>query len=252
MRKTVSLLVSLVLLAVVSTASYAAFTGISRSTYTAAIIFTAIGSVQASFEVRNVSDNAVVLTGISWDPATITLGGTTKWKASSQYIVMHSTITAASGGIQIYTDNKAADAGIYAYTGISTATAAGLVGYSTTTYVMAPSSTTLSMCWRVVDNSTTTLNIQRGTAGYPDRLWESTLGSGFPCFLWMMDRFTGGFSDGMDYITVKDGNRGIQYGEASWGGSASPDYIYIGADFTTAVTPRTYRTNTLRVEAFTE
>lgn len=240
MRKIVSLLVSLAALATMSTVSHAAFATIAKSTYTASIAFAGTGNVWVSYELRNISNN-VSTTTISWSNVVLS---TTKWKAADQYILLHTTFTAAAGGVQLYTNNKAADANPL-YTGVSTATAAGLVA-------VEDSSTTLPMCWRVTDVSTTTLNIVRGTAGFPDRLWEQTLGSAYPCFIWMVDAANGGFYGGWDYITVKDASKGIQHGEITWGNTASPDYIYFGADFTNAVTPRTYRTNTIRLEAFTE
>ena len=252
MKKLLTAVLSVTMLGVFAATSFAAFGSVSKSTATASVSFAGAGLVNIAIQIRNRSDDAVV-SNLSWNAASDIALGTTGWKASDQYILLTSTITASLGGVQIYSDNKSADM-THPYTGISTSTVAGLVGWSASN--LALSSSTLPMCWRITDTSTTTLSIQRGTAGFPDRLWESTLGSAFPCFLWMMDKNTGGFANGMDYITVKarghtPSGAAIQYGEGSFGDSASPDYIYVGADFTAAVTPAAYAT-VLRVEAYTE
>lgn len=202
--------------------------------------------------LKNIVGNGAA-SSITWSGVT---PGTTKWKAADQYIELDFDYFTPNWGIQIYTDNKAADANPL-YRG--TNNPAGLVG-QTATGGIDPSSSTLAMCWRVVDNSTTTLNIQRGAPGFPDRLWENTLGNGYPCFLWMEDRGTkatttppsSGFSDSADYVTVWD-SRGIQHAESTWGpGTFSPNYVYLGADFSTAITPFNYKTNKLVVELFYE
>ncbi len=231
----------LLLIAAASTSVFAAFQSISRSTVTAGVKFTLAGQVSMSIQLMNL--NGGTTTQIWWDPAQITIGQT-QWRRADAYILLNSTITAATGGIQIYTDNKASDANPQ-YTG--TGNPAGLVAQEDT------SATPLSMCWRITDVSTTTLTIRRGAPGYPDRLWAQELGDQYPCFLWMKDKNTPGFQNGEDYVTVKEAARGLHHSEGDWGtGVPSPDYIYIGADFTNALTPRTYKTSTLRLEAFTE
>lgn len=200
-----------------------------------------------SATLRNYSNN-VATTSITWSNVLL---GATKWKAADQYLELKLDYFTPGWGIQIYTDNKAPGAAPYRYTGVSTATAAGLVAYSPAD--PSVSSTTLPMCWRITDVSTTTVNIVRGAnPSFPDRLSEATLGSGYPCFLWMMDKATGGFANGLDYITAWD-SRGIQHAEATWGaGAFSSNYIYLGADFSAAVTPREYRTRALILELFNE
>lgn len=193
------------------------------------------GSLQ--IDLFNVSNNQSA-DSISWsgvDPGT-------GWKSADQYMRLQQTYYHSGWGIQIYTDNRATDASPY-YTGSDDP--AGLVAVSSP-------SIKIPMCWRVVDTSTTTLTIQRGAPEKPDRLWSQELGNAYPCFLWMMDRHSTNFVDGYDYATVWDDQRGIQHGEASFGGAVSPNYVYFGADFSGAMGSTTYRTGKLIVELFYE
>jgi hypothetical protein len=188
--------------------------------------------------LKNTLDNETT-TQITWSNVAL---GTTKWKAANQYIELKMNYYHTGWGIQIFTDNKPTAANPR-YTG--TGNPVGLVAsYDTTT--------ALPMCWRIVDASTTTCTIKQGAAGYPDRLWSAELGSNYPCFFWMMDKGTTGFADSDDYVTVWD-NRGIHHAEGpTWGGATSPNYIYLGADFTGGVAPSTYQTSRLMVELFYE
>jgi hypothetical protein len=257
-------LMCVLFLTTICSTSFAAFSGVSRATITACAVFTSGGVVSFDYQLRNLSDNNTT-SWIYWDTSVIA-PGVTAWKVASSYILLESTITNASGGIQIYTDNKAADANP-AYTG--SGNPAGLVAEE------APADAPLPMCWRITDLSTgpvAGLNIaQVNRAGvgvttatlYCPDLETSTNPPDYqyPCFFWMTDRqtaanasaATSAFADGADYITVKDKIRGIHHAEGpNWGTTSSPDYVYIGACFTNASTPRTYKTSTLRIEAFTE
>jgi hypothetical protein len=205
---------------------------------------TAPGVVSMTAELRNRSNNNPA-TSITWSGITI---GQTDWKAADQYILLHATITASTGLIQIYTDNKASDANPK-YTG--SGNPAGLV-------MVENSSKTLKMCWRVTDMSTNTLTIiQHPTQNY---LYSQELGSGYRCFLWMKDKNTPNipsenttqFVNGEDYVTVWETTRGCQHAEGTWAFMPSPNYIYIGAKFLGATTPATYKTNKLTLEAAIE
>jgi len=240
MRRIVPVLLAMVMLAGLKEYAFATFGSVSKSTVTASVSFSGAGVVSVSIDLRNLDNSTTGL--MTWNTSSIT-PGSTLWQSATAYILLHSTITAATGGIQIYTDNKAGDASP-AYTG--TGNPAGLVAVEATT--VAP----LSMCWRVVDVSTTALTIvQTG-----DTLYASEIGSGYPCFFWMKDAQTTGasaFVNGEDYVTIKESARGMHHAESTWAtGVVSPDYIYIGANFASVVTPRTYKTSTLRIEAFTE
>lgn len=237
MRKFFVMVLALGVVAGLAASSFAAFSGLGKSTVTASVSFTGSGQVSVSVKLS-------AGTSIYWDPAAITLGST-DWKAAYNYLIMESTITDATGGVQIYTNNKATDANPK-YNG--TGDPAGLVGYDTG---LSTGSAALSMCWRIVDYTTTTV-IMQGAPIYPDRLWEQQLGDSFPCYLWMKDKATASFIDGEDYVTMKESVRGAHFSEGEWGTMQSPDYIYLGAKFKNAVTPKNYKTNTLRIETFTE
>jgi len=204
---------------------------------------TTTGSMGITVKKRN-NDSVVIGSSLTWTSPT--LG---KWMAADEYIQVNndyfdyvsSTTAGTLWGIQIYTDNKAANASPK-YTGLGDPV--GLVNASTTTQ-------TLPLAWRVVDFTTTSVNnIQQGGSGYPaGRIWDSDIGPQYPCFLWMMDKSSSTFVNSADYQTVWD-KRGIQHAEATWGGALSPNYIYIAADFINAKTPATYTTGKLTVELF--
>lgn len=243
MRRFMTVVYAVTMLAALSASSFA-FTTRGTNTVTAGTVLSSAGSVSVSIQLKNTLDNST--TGwIWWNPASVTVGST-QWLAANAYVVIHSTITDSTGGIQIYTDNRNASANPR-YVGVTGTDPAGLVGYSASD--ATASSTTLSMCWRIVDQSTTTLTIRQTG----DTLYSNELGSAYPCFLWMKDVGTSGFVNGEDYITMKESARGLQHAESTFGvGCASPDYLYFGANFTSAVTPRTYKTNRLIIEAYTD
>jgi hypothetical protein len=191
------------------------------------------GSV--SITLKNISDD-LTTNQISW--SNVTLGSTVTWKAADQYIELGLTYYAPVWGIQIYTDNKAADANPQ-YSG--SGNPAGLIDTIATTK-------RLPICWRMVDVSTDTLTV-RQTPDY--HLYSQELANTYYCWLFMQDRNTAGFADAADSVTVWD-MRGMHYSEGQWGGAVSPNYIYLGADFTDAVTPRTYTTGKLTIELFYE
>lgn len=201
--------------------------------------------------LRNSSDNSVA-SKLTWSDIDL---GDTRWKAADQYLELDFTlysgayredIDAWPYGVQIYTDNTNASA-VPRYTG--TGNPAGLVDLSTTTR-------TLPMCWRIVDLTTTTHIMQGATDAIshqwvPDRLWEGQLTDQYPCYIWMLDKQSSDFENGMAYATAWD-YRGIQHAEMTFGGSRSPNYVYFGADFSQAVGLRSYSTDRLTVELFNE
>jgi len=202
---------------------------------------TATGSM--SFTIKQRADNSVVAnSSFTWSGIDL---GNTKWKAADQYIEVKTDYYDHTWGMQIYTDNEAANANPK-YTG--TGNPAGLVKSDATTI-------DLPLAWRVTDSTTSALTVQQGTSGFPDRLWVTEQGSGYPCFLWMLDKsssaFSGGKYNGAYTATVFD-TRGIQQAEFTWSGAQSPNCVYIAADFSNAVTPATYTTNKLTVELYHE
>ena len=230
-----------------------AFTSISKSTNVATVTFSGDGTMFLQVQLKNLSDNSAT-TQIWWNTASIT-PGVTQWVRSDAYMVVYTTMTNALGAVRIYTDNLNA-AATPQYTGVGNA--AGLVGM----YSGDPtaSSSTLSMCWRVTDAALidgTSLQIVQTNHVSSATLSAVATGTSYPCFIWMKDL---GGSDPVvladytspGYILVKDQVWGIQHAESNWGTTSSPDYVYFGATFSSASTPRTYRTSRLMVESFTE
>lgn len=163
----------------------------------------------------------------------VNLQQVSSWTVANEYIELEFDPDNTSWGIQIYTDNKASSANPI-YTG--TGNPCGLVDTTTTTKV-------LPMGWTIESSTKTKEQLGKGTP-------ESWVSGGF-MWKWMKDRNTEGFQNGDYYITVWD-NRGIL-----WGGSStdrdwknSPNYIYLSADFSTALGGRTYKTNQLKIEFY--
>lgn len=211
--------------------SWAAFATVSKATVTASAVLSGAGQVAMSVSVRNISNNAVAAS-VAWTGVTLP----TAWKLADQYLLLNSTITAATGGIQIYSNNKAADAAP-AYTGL--ANASGLVDNTDTTK-------TLPMAW-AVRNSTVSVAAVLPPAGDPDVIFQ---------WLYIKDPGSAApntMTNGEVYATVKN-TSGIHYGpgNAEFGAGLLPaiDYVFFQANFANATTPRTY-SGRIRVEAFT-
>ncbi|MCX5778427.1 MAG: hypothetical protein NTU66_04330 [Elusimicrobia bacterium] len=212
--------------------------------------------------IKNTLTHAAT-TQITWSNVNL---GSTKWKAADQYIELNLDCYMPNWGIQIYTDNTNTLTGanpLY----VGGGNPAGLVGYSTMT--VTASSQTLPMCWRITDSTITVPSIQQGAPSYPDRLWDAntstttSIAKAYPCFFWLKDQKTPdnpltvgineAFSNSDDYVTVWSSG-GIHHAEgANWGGGCySPNYIYLGANFSNGLTPRTYKTNELTLELFND
>jgi hypothetical protein len=179
MKKTIVSLAVLGLAVVMPKSAFAVFSSISRSTNTAVVALLGGGTVQMTITLHNISDNSTT-TQVYWTTNTVVLP--TSWVLASAYIRVASTMTQAGGGIQIYTDNKAADASP-AYTG--TGNPMGLIDTTTTTK-------TLAMAWSVKDTTATapTAGDPNDTTNHSDKLF-------------FKDRQTAGFTDGETFIAVK-------------------------------------------------
>lgn len=244
MRKLFVAVFTLCIVAVMGSASFA--DSITVSTMTASVTFFSQGVVNVGFDLMNLTGGPT--TQIWWDPAKIIVG-TPDWVGAGAYIVLYSTLTELNSGIEIYTDNMASDANPQYAGGVQTSTGAanpaGLVDANTTTNA-------LRMCWRVAFNPLTQLNIMQIAPGYPMRLWDLSTGDQYPCYLWIMDKGTYAYSSNLDYRTIRD-SRGIQHGEATWCVTGSPVYVYFGATFQAGGRlPDTFRTTTIRIEAYTQ
>jgi hypothetical protein len=64
---------------------------------------------------------------------------------------------------------------------------------------------------------------------------------------------TTAFANGQQFVEVLDGSLGLHGTQTGFFPGTFPvTYIYPQANFALAVTPRTYQTSTLRLEAFTQ
>ena len=211
-----------------ATPSWAAFTSKAIVTSTATVQFVGAGQTAVSIQaLRLVSDNNTT-DQVRWTGVNLPIS----WVRSAAYAVVASTITDLTGGIRLYTDNRNSSV---AYTGASTSTVSGLVNNS------SPSKPSLDLAWHLEDSVPAT----PPNAGDPSVIFA---------WLYTKDTFSADLAGNpiLDYSVVKD-TRGGHYGPAAteFGPMASPDYLYFQANFTNAVTPNTYSTTKLLLEAFT-
>lgn len=176
--------------------------------------------------LRNIANNSPAAE-LTWGGVNLPAG----WVRADQYIRLDLDPGTASWGVQIYTDNMSAGANPV-FTGDPAVTdPAGLVDATET-------DRRLPLAWNIQSSTTTP-----PASGDPDTT-----------FIWfyMKDKATPGFINGDGFMTVKN-QQGIQYAQTFFGSlQVPPNPVYIEAHFGAAVTPRTYRTSTLRVEFFTD
>jgi hypothetical protein len=213
-----------------------AFTSQSVVTRSATAQLTGTGSVSMTVTVRRMSDNAAA-TDVAWTGVTLPTG----WKNADHYIQLDHSITSATGGIRIVTNNKGAGASP-TYTGSDT-TAGGLVDNTDPSKI-------LPVAWTIKDT------VVGSTGPVSAKPYETTDGAGTtPQFQWlyMTDVANTALAEGAAYRTAVN-SVGIHFGglDTEFGAAASPNYVYLESNFTSAVTPRTYSTNRLIVEAYTE
>ncbi len=219
----------------------------STNTYVcvSSVTITGTPTAELSVSIKNISDN--VTTGyLTWDGIVL---GTTKWKASLQYLEVNSTDTNPSWGIQVYTDNKSSRTAIGGtadpqYSGVGKPV--GLVGVANT-------ETVLATCWHIKDNTTdyTALTIYKTGEEADPHLYQFTDASGNN-WKFMEDCGADASWDGDGYYYITPWNQtGILYGEAAdeRASASTPVCLYIGADFTQA-SYQAYRTSKLILEQY--
>lgn len=234
----------------------AAPTSVSKSTMTAQVQFTAGPTGSMTVALKKITDNSAA-TELSWTGVTPAV---TAWKAADQYIEVTNTYNRTGWGIQIYTNNCASDANPQFYiVNPTTVNPCGLIATDNKKSV-------LPLAWRTMGDTTTYAHLGIREVSDPVEPNKHHLQStDFPesviyyPWVWMKDaktpsipeQYTLGFVPGEDYVTIWNEN-GVHHAEGplDYYASPSPNYVYIGARFTTATTPRTYKTNKLTVELF--
>jgi hypothetical protein len=235
----------------------AVFTPVSKETVAGGVVFTGAPSGEMTVALKKISNDSVA-TEISWSDVTAAV---TEWKAADQYIEVTNTYNGTGWGIQIYTDNCAGDANPQFYTvNPSSVNPAGLLAIDNKKDV-------LPLAWRTMGEKVTSGSDELDIQQVPDPIDPDKYhlqpskyaGDVYYPWLWMKDartpdipeQYTEAFVNGEDYVTIWNEN-GVHHAEGpgDYYASPSPNYVYIGARFTTATTPRTYRTNKLTVELF--
>jgi hypothetical protein len=240
MRKLVTAVLALGLMAAVNINAFAAFSSLAKVTNSASVALTAAGVVNMTLTLKRL-DNNNTTNQIFWDPSGISVG-VTEWRRADAYIVLSTTMTTDVGAVQIYTDNAVVGASPR-YTG--SADANGLVCAEDTTKA-------LKMAWRATDISTTTLTIQH-TPDYAN-LYVSEIPN-YYCFHYMKDaQGTDPITNGETYSRVKEFAQGNHLAESAPNWSYVPNinqtYLYLGANFGSATTPHSYKTSKLVVETY--
>ena len=243
MKKSIVPLLVLGLVAVMPRLAFAQFQSIARTTSTAVATLSGTGSVLFDIALKRV-DNDNPATQVTWPDIQLPA----QFVVADVYILLNSTITSSGGGIQIYTDNTAPDQAPYQYSGdLATTNPAGLIDETTTT-------AKLSLVWSV-----------KADRGQPVPIAADPTNGGDPNssqWLFFKDRLTPDiisqntthFQDGETFIAVKKGGSGIHFGQGDgdFGLAGPSNPIYFEADFRTALSPRTYTTQTLRLESYTQ
>ena len=215
--------------------------------------------------LKKISDNTVpaeqLLTWANVNP------GQDIWKVADQYLQVDADTSFSDWGIQIYTDNCAADADPQFYiVNPSSVNPAGLLATDDHTG-------RIPLCWKITDEVWTASSPppEQGGPGPgpedPVEVPDTKIPNAYYFennYLWMKDRGTPDdpgtpkslidetFVDGEYYVTLWDQD-GMQWGgdpAEHGGGLSSPNYIYIGGKFINATTPRTYKTNKMSLEMY--
>jgi hypothetical protein len=200
----------------------------------------------------------VILTVASNAPATtITWTGATAgggWQVADDYLLLNATITISGHGIQTYTDNMAADASP-AFTGDKTVTTpAGLIDTTDTTQK-------LPTAWSIRHATGTVASVDPNAQSGDSFLWffhEDKSQVAIP------SANAAAFANGDPYITAEQAGSPnpqihfaqgpTQFGEPTGNPAlaGSQNAMYIETNFGSALSGRTYKTSTVRVELFTQ
>ncbi len=248
MKSLLSIAIAITMVISTSGLSFAAFQSLGTEQFSAS---TSVGgtagvTVPFSASLKNISGDtsagAITWTGVS--------AGSTGWLASNQYIAVQGWTTYSDWGIQIYTNNAN-------YTG--TGNPAGLINTASTLY-------SLPMAWRAATSKLAAgsagLGIVEKTVGGYQVLADGTIPAiqYYPWFFVIdkrtdMDPDTAGvqqFGDYHDYATFI-GSKGYQHAPTDYATPEAPEtiyYVYLGANFTTAMPGATYATSSLTVEMY--
>jgi hypothetical protein len=185
------------------------------------------GSPSFKLSIKNRSDNSDALQ-INWPTVNLPAG----WLMADQYLNLEVDGNALAWGVQIYTDNTAAEA-TPRFTGVPSQTdPSGLVDSLTPTQ-------RLPMAW----------TIHSDTVTFPAQAANPNVNG---TWFFMQDKATPAFFNGFAYATALT-NQGIHFSSNDPFGSlrVPPNPIYLEADFANAASQRSYATSTLRVEFFT-
>jgi hypothetical protein len=248
-----------------------AFTSVQKATVTAG---TFVGGVKVARFTLSIHDAvnpfSAARSSVTWSGVTAGDG----WKLADRLLVINSTVTDSNGGIQIYTENTAADASpkfadpTPAVTTNPDSAAAGLLeGTSGTTSNVLPLAWTIKSSTRVVEGGTDLTGVgatdpnNGATAGFNNKYQ----------WLYVTDRYNvngidfnqnGNVTDPTDSAPFVDGAiyqsmvrlTGLHVQQDPTSIEVRPDgtdaFVYFQANFANALPQTAYQTTALRVEAF--
>jgi hypothetical protein len=219
-----------------------AFTSLSVLSSTASVTVTG-GTASLALAIKNISNNTAA-TAISW-----TAAAGQGWTLANQYVQLNTTLSTSGSGVQTYTNNAVAGANPR-YTGLIssyTQTPAGLVSESTTTQV-------IPTAWEVTASTA-------GVNGAVDPGTGSISPNSYAWFyhedhsqVAVPSSNAGAFTNADPFITVVGAGNQIHYGQGptQFGGPVPQSYVYLEANFTSALGGVTYQTSALTFELFTQ
>jgi hypothetical protein len=236
--------------------------GTARTFYVDDIMWETPDTIPATFNIalKKISDNSTT-SYLTW-PESV-LGS---WHYADEYIEINvENYSTVDWGVQIYTDNTAPDANPQWNTiarSTATSNCAGLLGIPYGGSV-STSTVALPMCWRITDSTVPVSELAIVEVNNPTTQGISlstSTGNTYFMWNWIKDRCTSDnpntslidekFTDGQDAVGIYKSNKGIQAAENTYEWFRGPNCIYIGANFTSGATQRTYKTNKLVIELY--
>ena len=278
LKKSVVYVLAAVAVLTVSSSSWAAYAGITKSTVArvaaAANIPGGAGFTDLTVSIKAIADDTV-MTSVTWTvPANMLTTRVNKWLTADRYLYITSTMSTRGGAIQIYTDNsqllgKNAKNAL-PYNIVATTTTYGASVSTTGLYPIyldangsqASTGPAIPLACRIssgsfgaVDTALDGLNtvVDAKKAGH---IQDGTLITGFYPWLYVgeyANSFTATTGGDMgNNAKIQRAGLGLQTSEGAYNADGDMfHYLYLAADFTNALDATEYRANIV-IEAFKE
>lgn len=239
------------LITIMGSSLYAGYTVKNTTIFTAQVTVTGTTNTALEIQIYNRFTHSPTNV-VTWSNYSLPITGDTTWKIANEYVKIIYTNYNTWWGITFGSDNFNTSIANPVFTG-NTNNAGGLVGVINT-------SQALPIVWQVQDNTndyqppkisdpysdgTTTYFTNEGW------MWKFLIDQSDPDFTNTSNNDASMGSATVNYYVTLMNQNGRLWGSANneRGGGSSPLYLYLAADFATAVA-QTYRTTTLTLEMF--